>query len=130
MGRGGWGLGGGRVGWPTLLMACCWLLVRESQQHVAPGCRTVLCTAAKRALYPPSQSQERGSSLLQLSTGCCHRWRRVALLLKAGLPAGTKILTWGQPYEYEASGGPPHAEPHTAWVLVLASPSRSALSKA
>ena len=124
------GVGWGACGMANYSYGLLLLLVRESQQHVAPGCRTVLCTAAKRALYPPSQSQERGSSLLQLSTGCCHRWRRVALLLKAGLPAGTKILTWGQPYEYEASGGPPHAEPHTAWVLVLASPSRSALSKA
>lgn len=31
--------------------------------------------------------------------------RRVALLLKAGLPPGAKLLTWGQPYEYEVRSG-------------------------
>lgn len=29
---------------------------------------------------------------------------RMALLLKAQLPPGTKLLTWGAPYEYEVDG--------------------------
>lgn len=31
--------------------------------------------------------------------------RRVALLLKAGLPPDAKLMTWGQPYEYEVRSG-------------------------